>query len=74
MWQCEIEEFTVGSSRLRLSLLTIMSSKSPSEFNRMGDAAEYEKRKLTESSLSHLSRAPTPSSIEMDTSSDNRAR
>ena len=60
-----------GKITARLSLLIIMSSKRPSETNRMRDATEYIKRKLFQSSLS---RAPTPSSIEMDSSSGNRAR
>ena len=55
---------------LRLSLLTIiMSSERPHGTNRIRKAAGSFKGKL--SSLLHLSRAPTPSSIKMDSSSDN---
>ena len=56
--------FTVG--RARLSLLTIIMSSELPETNRI------RKRKL--SSLLHSSRAPTPSSIEIDSSSDNPTR
>ena len=62
-----------GNCKLRLSLLTIiMSSDIQPETNRI-----HNKSKLTgslEAKISsplHLSRAPTPSSFEMDSSSDN---
>ena len=61
----------LGSGPLRLSLLTIiMSSERPSETNRIRKIAGSVKGKL--SSLLHLSRAPTPSSIEVVPNSDNR--
>lgn len=58
----------------RLSLLTIiiMSSERPSETHHIRKVAGSLKKKL--SSLLHLSRAPTPSSIEMDSTSDNATR
>jgi hypothetical protein len=68
---------TVGRSNscstpvVTLSLTFIMSSERPSETNHMRKIAGTFKGKL--SSLLHLSRAPTPSSIEMDSSSDNPA-
>ena len=58
---------------VRLSLLTnIMSSETPFKTNRIRKIAGSFKVKL--SSLLHLSRAPTPSSIEMDPSSDYPTR
>ena len=55
---------------LRVLFRTIvMSSKRPPETNRMRKIAGSFKGSL--SSLLHLSRAATPSSIEMDLNSDN---
>jgi hypothetical protein len=51
-------------------LLTIMSNQRPSDHTRGHKMAGSYKGKL--SSLLRLSRAPTPSSIDMDSRSDNR--
>ena len=62
------KEQAPSRTALRLSLLTIiMSSKRPSETNRIHKAAGSFKGRL--SSFLHLSRAPP--SIEVDSSSDN---
>ena len=59
-------------SRLPVTII-IMLSKKPSETNRIRKIAGYFKGKL--SSLLHLlSRAPSPSSIEMDSSSNDPTR
>jgi hypothetical protein len=60
-----------GNSHQRTNVLLtiIMSNERPSDHNRIGRIAGSFKGKL--SSLLHLSRAPTPSSIDKDSSSDN---
>ena len=52
--------------------IIIMSSERPSKTNRIHKITGSFKGKI--SSLLHLSRAPTPSSIEMDSSTDNPTR
>ena len=67
MVNVELPLSTVGRANCDFLLLTIiMSREGPFETNRMRKVAGSLKGKL--SSLLHLSRAPTPSSIEMDSS------
>ena len=77
--KCHWQEFTVGRANLNsLGPLRfphptiIMPSENPSETNRIRKVAGSFKGKL--SSLLKLSRGPSPSSIEMDSSSDNPTR
>ena len=67
--------FTVGRANpssyshcTAFSTTIIMSNERPSKDNRKDKIAQYFKRKV--SSLLHLSRPPTASSIDMDSSSD----
>jgi hypothetical protein len=74
--ECLINSPTHGNLVAELLLTIIMSNERLSDNTRMRKIAGSFKGKL--SSILHLSRAPTasgtPSSIDMDSSSDNRTK
>jgi hypothetical protein len=73
-WKSKHSQTASSNSHLRTNVLLtiIMSNERPSDHNRIRRIAGSFKGKL--SSLLHLSRAPTPSSIDKDSSSDNSTK